>query len=291
MFRGSIVSIVTPFTPALKVDFAALRDLVEWQVQEGSDAIVCCGSTGEDPTLTHEEQRDVIKTVVETVKGRIPVIAGTGSNDTRMSILKTREAQECGVDGCLVIVPYYNRPMPEGCLMHFQEVAKIGLPMIVYHHPGRTGVKIPPQFMARISQIPQVVGIKETTGDVDYSLELRRWTSTPILSGDDTLALPMMSIGAVGVISIVANIIPRQWKEYISIISDGDLFKARELCDRLYPLAKSMVHEINPQCVKYALGVLGKCQPLLRLPLIEPQETTKQLIRAELEQLEILAAK
>lgn len=290
MFRGSIVAIVTPFTPSLKVDFAALRELAEWHIQEGTDAIVCCGSTGEASTLTHEEQKEVTKTVVDVVKGRIPVIAGTGTNDTRMTVLKTREAQECGADGCLVIVPYYNRPTPEGCLIHFQEVAKIGLPMIVYHHPGRTGIKLSPKFLAQISKIPQVVCIKDSTGDVEYLMDFMRLTSTPLLSGDDTLTLPLISIGAVGVISIVANLIPRQWKEFVNAISAGDLLKARQLNDRLYPLAKSMCLEVNPQCVKYAMGVQGKCQPLLRLPLIEPQESTKQLLRSELEQLELAAS-
>ena len=282
MFKGSIVALATPFTQDNEVDYNKLHELIEWHMDSSTDAIVLCGITGEAPTLSFEEQIKIFKEGVLAAKGRIPLIAGTGSYDTNYAIRLTEGAKKTGVDGALIILPYYNRPTPEGCFQHFQELSKIGLPMIVYHHPGRIGYKLPAIALARIASLPHVVAIKEASGDLDYTLELMQQIETPVLSGDDSLTLPMMASGAVGVISIIANIIPREWKILTTLLLSDQLDEGREFFRRYYPLVKTMVLETNPQCVKYALGAMGKCSSKLRLPLVEPQESTKQQIITEL---------
>lgn len=288
MFKGSIVAVATPFTQHNEVDYSTLHELIEWHIESATDAIVLCGSTGESSTLVEEEQLKIFKEAVLAAKGRIPLIAGTGSNNTQHAIHMTKEAQKAGVDGALVILPYYNRPTPEGCFQHFQELSKIGLPLIVYHHPGRTGIKLPVKAMARICTLPNIVAIKEGTCDLDYIVELMQEIDTPVLSGDDTLTLPIMASGGVGVISIVANIIPREWKILTTLLLADQIDEAREFFYRYYPLAKAMVLETNPQCVKYALGAMGKCSSKMRLPLVEPQDATKQQIINELTKVELL---
>lgn len=282
MFRGSIVALVTPFTEEGEVDYLTLQELVEWHVEEGTDAIVCCGTTGEAPTLTHGEQGQVIKAVVDASRGRIPVIAGTGSYSTRQSVLNTEEAKALGAEGALVIVPYYNRPTPEGCLAHFCEIAKVDLPMIPYHHPGRTGLKLSAQALARICELPQVVGIKEASGDLDLALELKLLSDVPLLCGDDSLMLPMSALGCAGVISVIANIIPAEWKRFVECCIAGERELAMALYRKVAPLCKSLMREVNPQGVKFALSYLGRCRPHMRLPLLEPREETKQEIAAAL---------
>jgi 4-hydroxy-tetrahydrodipicolinate synthase len=282
VFRGSIVALVTPFNSRGEVDFGNLCDLIEWHIESGTDGIVLCGTTGEAPTLSYEETVKIFKEGVLASKGRIPIIAGTGSYDTAKSVQLTQEAKKAGVNGALVVVPYYSRPTPEGCFQHFQELSKIGLPIIVYHHPGRIGIKLPVKTLASISNLPHVAAIKDATADLDYALELMHQTKTPVLSGDDTLALPMMASGAVGVISIVANIIPREWKILTVLLLSDQVGEARDFLKRYYLLAKSMVLETNPQCVKYALSAMEKCSSRMRLPLTEPQEAVKQQLVAEL---------
>ena len=181
MFCGSIVALVTPFDKEGEIDQRALEALVHWHLEEGTDAIVCYGSTGEASTLSHEEQLHVLKTLVRIAKGKIPVIAGTGSNNTRQAVQNTKDAKACGADGCLVVVPYYNRPTPQGCIAHFQEVAKVGLPMIIYHHPGRTAVKLGAQTLLQICDIQQVVGIEEGSMDLELVLELMKLPLSPCL--------------------------------------------------------------------------------------------------------------
>lgn len=288
MFKGSIVALATPFTEQNEVDYKALHELIEWHMDSSTDAIVLCGTTGEAPTLSHEELVKIFKEGVIAAKGRIPLIAGTGSYDTRHALQLTEDAKRAGVDGALVVLPYYNRPTPEGCIQHFQVLSEVGLPMIVYHHPGRMGIKLPVKALARIADIPNVVAIKDATGDLDHTLELIHQIDIPVLSGDDTLVLPMMAAGAVGIISIVANIIPREWKILTTLMLADQLDEAREFFRRYYSLVKSMVLETNPQCVKYALSAMGKCSSKMRLPLIEPQEATKQQIMSELEKANLL---
>lgn len=282
MFRGTIVALATPFTEQNEVDYQSLHKMIEWHIESGTDAIVLCGSTGEAPTLSEDEQLKIFKEGVISSKGRIPIIAGTGTYDTHHSVLLTEAAKKAGVDGSLVIVPYYSRPTPEGCFQHFQALSNVGLPLIVYHHPGRSGIKLPLKALLQIAELPNIVAIKDSTADLDYAIELIRSTKIPVMTGDDTLTLPIMAIGGTGVISVVANLIPREWKELTSLLSDGQWNEAKSLFDRFYPLVQSMFLETNPQCVKYALGVLGKCSHKIRLPLIEPQEATKRQIIAEL---------
>jgi len=287
MFRGSIVALVTPFNAAGEVDYPTLGALIQWHSESGTDAIVLCGTTGEAPTLTHDEMVKIFREGVLAAKGRIPILAGTGSYDTRKAVELTEEAKRAGVDGALVVLPYYSRPTAEGCLQHFQELSKIDLPLIIYHHPGRCGFRLPAKAMARLASVPNVVGIKDAVADLDYTLELMHQTKTPLFSGDDTLVVPMMASGAVGDISIVANLIPRQWKILTTLLLADQIDEARELFFRYYPLVKAMVLETNPQCVKFALEAMGKCSSRMRLPLVQPQEAVKEQILNALLQVNI----
>jgi len=278
MFKGSVAAIVTPFIQDGEIDFGAFKELVDWHAEQGTDAIVCCGTTGEAPTLSSEEQMQIFKTALDVSKKRVPIIAGTGTYDTRKTVETTRKAKELGADGCLVVVPYYTRPTPEGCIAHYTEVSTVGLPMIVYHHPGRTGVSLSAEVLAEIGKLSSVVAIKEASGGLELIQEIQQISDIPIFSGDDTIALAMMELGAVGVISIVANVIPKAWKEMVWSFLEGNIERARELNALYAPLAQAMVLETNPQCVKYALSLLGKCQPYLRLPLLEPRKANKLAI-------------
>jgi 4-hydroxy-tetrahydrodipicolinate synthase len=293
MIQGSIAALVTPFTQEGEVDYKTLVELIEWHVESGTDGIVLSGITGEAPTLSQQEKIRLFKEGVLAAKGRIPIIAGTGSFDTRETVHLTQEAKKAGVDAALIIQPYFNRPTPEGCFQHYQAISDVGLPMIPYHHPGRTGVKIPVQTLARIAELPSVVAVKESTGDLDYAIELMHQISTPVYTGDDSLVLPMMGAGAVGVISVVANIIPREWKIMTTLLLADQFDEGREFFRRYYRVIKAMFLETNPQCVKYALSVMGKCSSAMRLPMIEPQEAVKQQIVAALsaENIELLALK
>ena len=287
MFKGSIAALPTPFTEEGRVDYRVLSELIEWHIDSGTDAIVLCGITGEASTLSEEEQIQIFKEGVLAAKTRIPVIVGTGSNDTRHAIRLTEEAKRAGADAALVIVPYYNRPTAEGGFAHFQELSQVGIPLIPYHHPGRTGVRLPPAALARIASLPNIGAIKESAGDLDYAIDLIQQTEIPILTGDDGLILPMMAIGAVGVISVVANVIPREWKILTTLLLADQVDEAREFFRRYYSLVKAMFLEINPQCVKYALSRMGKCSSRLRLPLIEPQEAVREQIESVLAKLEL----
>ncbi len=279
MFTGTLTALATPFDESGSVDTLALQQMIAWQIEEGIDGIVLGGTTGEAPTLTKEELIDLWRTGVRVAQGRVPIIAGTGSYCTRTTVELTQSAQAIGVDGCLVIVPYYNRPTPEGCFLHYEAVSRVGLPMIVYHHPGRCGVRLPVSTLASISSLPHVVAIKDGSGDLDYLIEVIRSASCPVLSSDDTLLFAILASGGAGVVSIVSNLIPRAWKEVVSLFKQGQVEEAKRLFDRYYPLAKAMVLETNPQCVKYALSLMGKCTPVMRLPLIEPREETKRQIQ------------
>ncbi len=282
MFKGTIVALVTPFTEQNEVDYSTLNELIEWHIELGTDGIVLCGTTGEAPTLSDEEQLRIFQEGVLASRGRIPIFAGTGSYNTQHVIEMTQAAKKVGADGALVVVPYYSRPTPEGCFQHFQAVAKVGLPIIVYHHPGRIGFKLSVKALLRIAEIPNVAAIKDSTADLDYAIELIQQTSLPVLTGDDTLTLPIMAVGGTGVISVVANLIPREWKQLTSLLLHGQFEEARALFYRFFPLVKSMFLETNPQCVKFAMGAAGKCSSKLRLPLVDPLEATQQQIMNEL---------
>lgn len=288
MLKGSLVALATPFNEEGNIDFNALSELIEWHIESGTDGIVLCGTTGEAPTLSDEEMGELFREAVLIAKGRIPLIAGTGSYDTRKAVRRTEEAAKAGVDGALVVVPYYNRPTQEGCILHFEEVSKVGLPIIVYHHPGRTGIKLSVKTLARISELPCIAAIKDSTGDLDHAVELMQTITKPVLTGDDPLVVPMMAAGAVGVLSIVANIIPREWKILTTLLLAEQIGEARDFFRRYYPLVKALNLETNPQPLKFALGAMGKCSPAMRLPLIQPQEAVREQILKELSKAKLL---
>ncbi|HRW58674.1 MAG TPA: 4-hydroxy-tetrahydrodipicolinate synthase [Chlamydiales bacterium] len=278
MFSGSIVALITPFTQSGQIDIGALQNLVEWHIEQGTDAICCCGTTGEAPTLSEEEKLVVMKACVDAAKKRIPVIAGTGTNCTRRSLEMTLKAKTIGVDAALVIVPYYNRPTQLGVVAHFREVAKAKLPMIIYHHPKRTGIAVEPRTFSMISQIPEVIGIKEASSNISVYDQIASSTSLPMYSGDDMLTVQMMQHGAKGVISVIANVIPKQWKEIIDLCKQKNWDEALKKEKRLVSLLNTLSLEPNPQCIKYAVSHIGKCSERIRLPLLEPSGYVKNLI-------------
>lgn len=288
MLKGSIPALITPFTKANQIDYLALEALIEWHVAQGSDALVLCGVTGEAPTLTPEEQGQIILRGVEVAKGRIPIIAGTGTASTQLTVQLTEQAKAAGADACLVIVPYCNRPTPEGCFEHYRAVSSTDLPFIVYHHPSRTNVRLPLSALKKILSLPNVIAVKEGSADLSYAAQLIAETSVPVLCGDDILALAMLAQGAQGVISIIANLIPQEWKEFCNCLLKGDLLQAQSLFQHYQPLVEAMTMEINPQCIKYAMSLQGKCSAAIRLPLIEPQNETKQHIASVLKDSEAL---
>jgi 4-hydroxy-tetrahydrodipicolinate synthase len=281
-FRGSIVAIVTPFTAKGRVDGRKLQELVRWHIQEGTEGIVCSGTTGESTTLSESDRKKVLQLCLESAEKKIPIIAGTGTCDTKQSVRLTEDAQKGGADGCLVITPYYNKPSQRGCVLHFQEISRVGLPFIVYNNPGRTIVQLQPETIAAIGQMPHAAAIKESTNDVAFLGKIRALTSLPILAGEDALTCAMLQAGAVGAISVVANIIPAPWKKMIQLALNGDWVQAKSISDRFLPLCQALFRETNPQCVKYALSLMGKCSKILRLPLVEPNEAAQEEIRRTL---------
>ncbi len=278
MLNGSIVALITPFLIDGSIDFTSFRRMISWQIEQGTKGLVICGSTGESSTLSSSEQAELISIAVKEANGRIPIIAGTGSNDTRIAVERTAKAKELGVDAALVIFPYYNKPTFEGCLSHFEKIGACGLPAILYHHPGRTGIRFSPKQLAELLLIDQMIGIKEATGDVDHCVELMQLTSKFLYVGDDTLALPLIAAGAKGSISVIGNLIPKQWSLFIDECLMGNFSKARDLSFSLSSLCRTMFLETNPQCIKYAMSLEGHCEPYMRLPLVIPRDSTKRAI-------------
>jgi len=288
MFKGSIVALATPFKEDGSLDVDAFAALVSWHVQEGSDAILVSGITGEGPTLTSEEREELVHTAVAVAKKRAPIIVGTGSCDTQAAIQETQKAKACGAEACLVTVPYYNKPTPEGCLAHFKAVAQVGMPIIPYHHPGRTAVRLPVKVLAEIARMDPVVAIKESTADLEYVFDLQQLTDVPLLCGDDALVVSFMAAGCKGVCSVMANLIPKEWKEMVHACLQGNFPFAMQQARLYYPLCKALFHEVNPQGIKYALSLLGKSSPFLRLPLLGPRAETKEMIRQALEKIVVI---
>lgn len=278
MFKGSIVALVTPFDINNNVDEKALANLVEWHIKEQTDAIVCCGTTGEAPTLTDEEKARVIDVCVRVADKRCRIIAGTGTNSTSHSVHLTSVARKLGVDGCLAVVPYYNKPMPMGCIAHFNEIAKVGLPLIIYHHPGRTSIRLSGKVFKAFSEIENIVAIKESSCDLGVVEEIKKFCVLPILSGDDELTVQIMQLGGVGVISVVANILPSVWKKITTLCFDRNYKEAFSLLNKYKTLLKALSLETNPQGIKYCLSLMEKCRPNLRLPMIEPSFATKEVL-------------
>ena len=269
MFTGSLVAIVTPFKNG-KLDERALGDLVEWQITSGTHGIVPCGTTGESATLTHAEHDRVVAFTVEVVRRRVPVVAGTGSNSTEEAIALTKHAKAAGVDGALLITPYYNKPTQEGLFLHYKAVAEaVDLPLVVYNIPGRTGVNMLPSTIARLAVCPTVVAVKEGSGAVQQASEIIQLCGErlTVLAGDDALTLPMMAVGGKGVITVTANLLPTKMAQLVNAFREGRLEAARALHYELYPLFTALFYETNPIPVKEALHLMGKIAPEIRLPL------------------------
>jgi 4-hydroxy-tetrahydrodipicolinate synthase len=287
MFTGAYTAIVTPFTKAGKVDEARLRDLVEFQIAGGVDGLVPCGTTGESPTLDYAEHDRVVEVVVAAAAKRCQVIAGTGSNCTAEAIALTKHAKAAGADASLQVAPYYNKPTQAGLYAHFRAIAEAAeLPMILYNIPGRCGVDVANETTARLRRdLPtRVVGLKEATGNVDRVSQLRALVDAEfaILSGDDSLTLPMMSVGAVGVISVASNIVPREVSDLAHAAQRGEFAAAGRIHARLLPLFKDLFIETNPIPIKASLAMAGRIEETYRLPLVPMAESTKAQLRKTL---------
>lgn len=281
MFSGTIVALVTPFKNG-QVDFKALDKLIEFQLKSGVDALAPCGTTGESPTLSHEEHKEVIERVVNLVRGKIPVIAGTGSNSTAEAIELTAYAKKIGVDASLQVGPYYNKPTQEGMYQHFKAIAEeVDMPVVLYNIPGRCGGEgLKPETVARLSELENIVAIKEATGSLDQASEIAHRCNLTILSGDDSLTLPLASIGGKGVISVVANIIPADVKAMTDLILEGDLVSARNWHNKLFGLSKNMLGlSTNPTPIKAAMKMLGLCSDEMRLPMVNLEPEKVEILR------------
>jgi 4-hydroxy-tetrahydrodipicolinate synthase len=286
MFRGSIPALVTPFSDEA-FDEESFRGLVDWLIEEGSHGLVPAGTTGESATLPADEHYRVIEVCVEQARGRVPVIAGCGSNDTATAIRNMKAAEERGADAALVVLPYYNRPSQEGLVAHFEALVEAcPLPIVVYNVPGRTVTDILPETMGRVAQLPTVVGIKDASGDLTRVTAHRSLCGEDFaqLSGNDDMSLGFLAMGGVGTISVTANVAPRLFAEFHDAYLSGDTAKAVEIQDRLFPLHKALFSDASPGPVKYALSRVRPGFPAgLRLPMVQPSEASRRAVDAALE--------
>ncbi|NQV48025.1 MAG: 4-hydroxy-tetrahydrodipicolinate synthase [Rhodospirillaceae bacterium] len=284
MFQGSMPALITPFTN-LKVDEAAFKSLVEWHLGEGTDGFVPCGTTGESPTLTHDEHMHVTELCIEAAAGRVPVIAGAGSNSTDETISLVKHAKKAGADAALVVMPYYNKPTPEGQYRHFKAAADAAdIPIIIYNIPGRSIVDMSIETMARLAKIPNIIGVKDATADLTRPQLTRLAIGKDFcqLSGEDGTVIPYMAAGGHGCISVTANVAPRLCADMHRAWRGGDMETVMQLQDRLMPLHKAMFCESSPGPVKYAAELLGLCSSEVRLPMCEIAETSKVQVREAL---------
>lgn len=290
MFQGAIVATVTPFRNG-KLDVGALKKLVKFQIDSGTDGIVPCGTTGESATLSFDEHERVIDTVIQAAGGKVPVIAGTGSNNTREAIRLTRYAKKAGADGALVITPYYNKPTQEGLYRHFRAIAEaVDIPLILYNVPGRTGVNMTAATVARLAEVPNVAGVKEASGNLNQVCEILRSTpkSFALLSGDDFLFFPMMALGGKGVISVASNVAPRAMAELYDAYVIGEISRAREVHYRLWPLFHACFLETNPIPAKTALAMMGRIREEFRLPLCPMGDANRKSLARVLSDLRLV---
>jgi len=293
--HGSYVALVTPFKKG-KIDEARLKALVQMHVNEGTNGLVPCGTTGESPTLSHDEHRRVIELVVKTARGRIPVMAGAGSNSTAETIDLVKHAARVGAQSALLVVPYYNKPTPRGLYEHYKAVAKASkLPLVLYNIPGRSGINMPVETVVQLAQdCPTIIGIKEASGAMDYTSQLLAtlgYDRFVVFSGDDSLTLPLMSIGARGVISVIANFLPHATSELCRLAEEGDFAGARDLHLKLFPLIRALFFETNPIPVKAAMAHLGLCSEELRLPLVPMSSEPRQKLLAALKACSLVRKK
>lgn len=272
-FTGSYVALLTPFNMKGSVDWKALEKLVEWHISEGADGIVCSATTGEGATLNEAERKKIAEICIKTAAGRVPIVAATGTNDTRQSIRYTEIAQKLGAKGCLAVTPYYNKPSNQGCILHFSEIAKVGLPVIVYHNPPRAVVKLTVETVAALGKIPNIAAFKDSSHDLEFVRKIV--PHIDVLSGDDDVTLEIIKAGGVGSIATVANLIPKGWNQMVKACLGQRWEEAKVLSDRYMPLIRAIFLETNPQCHKFLLAWLGRCKPMLRLPMILPPEKTQ----------------
>jgi 4-hydroxy-tetrahydrodipicolinate synthase len=291
MFKGSIVAVVTPFKNGA-VDEEKLRSLIEFHIKNGTSGIVPCGTTGESATLSFQEHDRVIEITIDQVNKRVPVIAGTGSNSTEEAIMLTRHAEKAGSDASLQVSPYYNRPTQKGLYEHFKAIAdSVRIPIILYNIASRTGVNIEPETVAKLARdTKNIVAVKEASGSLDQMSRIKSLCPPDfyLISGDDSLTLPVLSIGGIGIISVVANIVPRDVASLVSEFEKGNIKKAQELHFKLLPLIKAVFLETNPIPIKTAMGLLGMCEPDLRLPMCSMSPENLEKLKKALKEYGLL---
>lgn len=290
-FKGSYVALVTPFKADGSVDEDKIRELVNYHIANGTEGVAPCGTTGESPTLTYEEHKRIIKMVVEEAKGKIQVMAGAGSNSTSEAIELAKYAKEVGADSILSICPYYNKPVQRGMYAHFEKIAKeVNIPIMLYNVPGRTGVNLAPETIYELSKLDNIKGIKEASGKVEQVCEIVDLCGDKIdvLSGDDALLLPMLSVGAKGVVSVTANFMSREVSNIVKYFNEGKIKEAQEIHKKLYRLSQSMFIESNPVPVKGLMGMMGIIREDVRLPLVTMSNESKETIKKLAKQVEIL---
>lgn len=285
IFTGSAVAIVTPFTPDGRVNLNKYAELIDWQIQNGTDAIVAVGTTGENATLSGDEHRALMKCAVDTAHGRVPVICSTGSNDTAYGIETSKAAEEAGADALLWVTPYYNKTSQQGLIRHYEMMlSEVSVPVILYHIPSRTGLTVKPETFAELAKHPQVAGIKEASGNVSYAARLMEMCGSdlPLYSGNDDLIVPLMSLGAKGVISVLANVLPEETHDICRLCLDNDFSSARELAMKYMSLANALFMDVNPVPVKEAMNMMGMSVGPVRPPLFEMSDEDKRTLHNEL---------
>jgi 4-hydroxy-tetrahydrodipicolinate synthase len=290
MFQGIYTALITPFKNG-KIDEKAFQSFVEWQVKEGVHGLVPCGTTGESPTLTHDEHNRVIDLCIEAAAGKVKVMAGTGSNSTDEAIAMTRYAKKAGADGVLLVAPYYNKPTQEGIYQHYKAINDaVKIPMVIYNIPGRSGVNISDETLIRLSELTNIYGVKDATGDLarPYTLRDKLKRKLDLLSGEDMTAVAFNAAGGVGCISVTSNIMPKRCAEVQNYCLSGDFKKALKLHDTMVPLHSALFCETSPSPVKFAASLVGKCKPDVRLPLVQPNEANKKHLRQVLKNLGLI---
>ncbi|SIS40871.1 4-hydroxy-tetrahydrodipicolinate synthase [Insolitispirillum peregrinum] len=293
MFKGSITALITPFTADGAVDEKAFQDFVQWQIDQGTDGLVPVGTTGESPTLTHDEHKRVVELCIEVAKGKVPVIAGSGSNSTHETIDLTRSAEKAGADAALLVMPYYNKPSQEGMYQHFKAVHDAtDIPLVIYNIPGRSVVDMSVETMARLAELPRIVGVKDATADLARPLKTRLAIKSDFcqLSGEDATITAFLAQGGVGCISVTSNVAPALCAQLHDAWQAGDYATVWELRDRLMPLHDAMFCETSPAPVKYAASLLGKCQNVLRLPMIPVSPAAQEKVKAAMVSAGVLDA-
>lgn len=290
MFEGAFTAIVTPFKNGV-VDYKAFEKLIEFQIENGIHGLVPCGTTGESATLSHQEHKDVIKFTIEVVKKRVPIIAGSGSNSTQEAIELTKFAKSIGAEAALLITPYYNKPTQEGMYLHFKKIAnEVNIPIVVYNVPGRTGINILPVTIERLTECKNILAVKEASGNINQIMDLLELTQgrLNILSGDDSLYFPILAVGGKGIISVVSNILPKDFAEVYNLFKKHHIDEARKLFYEFYYLTKSLFYETNPIPVKTALKLMGMINGELRLPLCEMSKANEEKLIVDLQKYNLI---